>query len=140
MNDQTNQNEHLFKELEQMISGSFDLSNRKIGPNFPPVDILEEKNCYRIKADLPGLERCDFEIILEQNVLSICGEKKQSLITEKNYYRHLERSYGAFSRSFNLPDNLNQDAMEAFYKDGVLDIVIPKNRHSPANAIIVDSE
>ncbi len=76
MNDQTNQNEHLFKELEQMISGSFDLSNRKIGPNFPPVDILEEKNCYRIKADLPGLERCDFEIILEQNVLSICGEKK----------------------------------------------------------------
>jgi len=140
MSNKANQNEHLFEELEQMISGSFDLSDRKISSNYPPVDILEEKNFYRIKADLPGLERCDFEIILDQNVLTICGEKKQSPVAEKNYYRHLERSYGTFNRCFNLPDNLNPDAMEAFYKDGVLDIIIPKNRYSPANAIIVDSE
>lgn len=140
MSDKVNQNEHLYEELEQMISGSFDLSDRKISSNYPAVDILEEKNCYRIKADLPGLDRSDFEIILNQNVLTICGEKKQSAVAEKKYYRHLERSYGSFNRSFNLPANLNSDAMDAYYKDGVLDIIIPKIQHSPANALILDSE
>lgn len=140
MSDKANRNDHLFKELEQMISGSFDLSDRKISSNYPLVDILEEKNCYHIKADLPGLERCDFEIILDQNVLTICGEKKQSPVTEKNHYRHLERKYGLFHRSFNLPANLNPDAVDAFYKDGVLDIIIPKIRYSPANAIIIEAE
>jgi HSP20 family molecular chaperone IbpA len=138
MSDRFNQNEKLFKELEQM--NSFELSDRKVRSNYPPVDILEEKNCYRIKADLPGLERSDFEIILDENVLTICGEKKQSPITEKNHFRHLERSYGTFHRRFNLPDNLNSVAVEAFYKDGVLDIIIPKTRHSPVNALIVDAE
>ena len=135
MSDKANQNEHLFEELEQMISGNFDISDRKISSNYPPVD-----SGIWIKADLPGLERCDFEIILDNNVLAICGEKRQSPVTEKNYYRHLERSYGTFHRCFNLPANLNPDAMEAFYKDGVLDIIIPKIRYSPANAIILDSE
>lgn len=140
MSDKANQNENLLEELEQIISGSFDLSDRKISSNYPSVDILEEKKCYRLKADLPGLDRSDFEVILDQNVLTICGEKKQSPVTEKKYYRHLERSYGTFNRSFNLPANLNSDAMEAFYKDGVLDIIIPKIQHSPTNALIIDSE
>ncbi len=140
MSDKANQNENLFEELEQIISGSFDLSDRKISSNYPSVDILEEKKCYRLKADLPGLDRSDFEVILDQNVLTICGEKKQSPVAEKKYYRHLERCYGSFNRSFNLPADLNSDAMEAFYKDGVLDIIIPKIQHSPTNAFIIDSE
>ncbi len=140
MSDKVNKNEHLFEELEQMFSDSFNLSDRKISSNYPPVDILEEKNCYRIKADLPGLDYSDFEITLDQNILTICGEKKQSPVAEKNHYRHLERSYGSFHRSFNLPAALNPDSVKAYYKDGVLDIFIFKIHHSPANAMIIESE
>lgn len=142
MSEKTNYGDqhNFYNEIQEIVSGSFDLSNRKISCNYPPVDIIEEKNNFRIKADLPGLDRSDFEITLEENVLTISGEKKQSSIGNKNRYCHLERNYGSFHRSFNLPLNHNPDSIEAYYKDGVLDIIISKNQHTPTNAIIIDSE
>ncbi len=140
MSDTLNFKDDFYKEFKEIVSGNFKLSGRRVNSNYPPVDILEENDCFRLKADLPGLDRSDFEIILEENVLTICGDKKESLINSKQQYFHLERNYGSFHRSFNLPPQLNPDSAEAFYKDGILEIVIRKKLHSPVNAILIESD
>lgn len=128
-----------YNELENLVSTNFKSTGRKISSTYPLVDIFEESQTFRLKADLPGLNKEDFEVSIEDNVLTISGEKKESVFSGKGQYSHFERNYGQFNRSFNLPSNINNDSIEAFYKDGVLDIIISK-KHIPTDALIIDSE
>ena len=94
--------------------------------NFPRVDITENADAYTIKADLPGLEKKDVSITIENGTLIIEGEKKEEHKKEHGKYYHLERTYGRFSRSFMLPDEVLTDKVDAKMHNGVLELTLPK--------------
>ena len=102
----------------------------------PSVDIEEEEDKYVIKADLPGVDKKDIEVKLENGVLSIRGEKHTEKETGKGTKKHrTERFHGTFARSFTLPDAVKADKVDAAYKDGVLSLTIPKKEESKPKSI-----
>ncbi len=103
----------------------------------PAVDLEETEDAFKITAELPGMTKKDIKITLENNVLSISGEKKgEKEVKEKNYHR-VERSYGKFHRAFELPGAVNRDKIEAEYKDGILSISVPKTEEAKPKQIEV---
>jgi len=92
----------------------------------PSVDIYENENELVLSAEAPGIEDKDIEIKIENNTLSIQGERKIEKETKEENYHRIERSYGSFYRSFTLPTNVNQDNIKAEYDNGVLRISMPK--------------
>ncbi|MFA5728293.1 MAG: Hsp20/alpha crystallin family protein [Candidatus Neomarinimicrobiota bacterium] len=103
----------------------------------PAVDIIEEEKAYQLHVELPGLNKDDIKLNVKDNYLSISGEKKrESKIEEKNYHR-TERVFGSFQRNFRLSDAVETDKIEAEFKDGVLNIFIPKKKESLAKQIEV---
>jgi len=104
----------------------------------PSVDIFETPERVVLRADLPGIEQSDIDVRIENNTLTLRGERKfQKETTEEDYHR-IERSYGAFSRTFQLPGTIDQEQISAQHKDGVLEIVLPKREESRATTIKVD--
>jgi len=96
----------------------------------PAVDIEEKEKEFRITAELPGLKKEEIKINIKDNLLTIFGEKnKGKKIEEKNYHR-TERIYGSFQRTFRLPEYADQDNIAAEYKDGILNVSIPKLEES----------
>ena len=101
-----------------------DLTQR--GEWFPPVDIYENANQEIVlKAELPGLAREDIDLRVENNTLTLRGERKQDTEIKQDQYHRVERSYGAFSRSFSLPTRIDTDKVRAEFKEGVLSITLP---------------
>jgi len=104
----------------------------------PSVDIYETENELVIKADLPELNEKDIDICVENNMLTIRGERKfEQKVKEENYLR-IERSYGSFSRSFSLPNTVNTEAIKAEYKHGVLTVELPKRAESKPKQVKVN--
>ena len=102
----------------------------------PSCDIEEEEDRYIIKADLPGVDKKDIDVKLENGVISIRGEKQIEKETGKGTKRHrTERFHGTFARSFTLPDAVKDERVEANYKDGVLSLVIPKAEKAKPKSI-----
>lgn len=92
----------------------------------PSADVYEEDAQYVIKAELPGVDKSNIHLDVENNILVLKGERTEDKeVKEENYYRR-EMACGSFQRSFALPDGINTDAIAADYKDGVLKITIPK--------------
>ena len=102
------------------------------------LDITDEKDQIKVKADLPGLKKEDIEINLENDILTIKGEKKEEKeIKEKDFIRS-ERYYGAFHRAFTLPASVDAAKVNAAYKEGVLEITLPKKEGAKPKQIKVD--
>ena len=102
----------------------------------PSVDIEENEDKYVIKADLPGVDKKDIDVKLENGVLSIRGEKRIEKESGKDTKHHRrERFHGTFSRSFTLPDAVKADDVDASYRDGVLSLHIPKKEEAKPRAI-----
>ena len=102
----------------------------------PSVDISEEETKYQIKADLPGVDKKDINVSLHDGVIKISGEKRTESESGKDSKNHrMERFYGSFSRSFVLPESVDEDQVEANYKDGVLTLDIPKSQKAPAKPV-----
>ncbi len=91
-----------------------------------PVDLKETDDEYILKVELPGLEKDDVQIALEQNVLTIRGEKKEEEAKENESFHKKEIRYGWFERSFTLPGDINEKKINAKMKNGVLTIHVPK--------------
>ena len=92
----------------------------------PPVDIFERQDHLVIRAEVPGVEMEDMDIRIENGVLTLHGERKQGTeVEEQNAYR-MERIYGMFTRSFSLPTTVDAAKVTATYKDGVLEVTVPK--------------
>ncbi len=96
----------------------------------PAVDLREEEERYVIDADLPGVKKEDIDINLENNVLTIMGERRFENESKKESYHCIERSYGKFIRSFTLPVRVSADKITATHKEGILEVVIPKAEES----------
>lgn len=92
----------------------------------PPVDIFEKNDHLVIRAEIPGVKREDMDVRIENGVLTLHGERKhESEVKEENSYR-MERVYGTFTRSFSLPTTVDAGKIAATYKDGILEVTVPK--------------
>jgi len=104
----------------------------------PAVDIYEGENELVVKADLPDVKPEDLDIRVENNILTIRGERTfEKKAEEKNYLR-VERAYGSFARSFSLANTVNTEAIKADYKDGVLTLNVPKREEAKPKQIKVN--
>lgn len=101
----------------------------------PPVDIHEDKDNIVVKAEVPGMKKEDVSIEIKDNVLTLKGERKYEKETKKEDYHRMERAYGSFVRSFSLPSTIKIDKVAANYKDGVLEITLPKAEEEKPKAI-----
>jgi HSP20 family protein len=118
-------------EMNRMFNEVFGRGGNEEGALFagawsPPVDVYETDDALVMKAELPGLSKDEIGIELKDNTLVIRGERKrQDEVKEDNYHR-MERVYGAFQRSFLLPTTVDQEKVKASYKDGILELRLPK--------------
>lgn len=98
----------------------------EFGATYPTVDIFEDGNEVVVKAELPGMKKEDIEVNISDDVITISGEKKTEEKVEKKDFYRLERSFGSFTRTLQLPAEIQTDKAKASFKDGVLEVRIPK--------------
>lgn len=106
----------------------------------PNVDIFENKDQIVIEAELPGMNREDFDLSIENNVLTLRGERRFEKKDEADNYHRVERSYGSFTRSFTLPQSVSAEGATAEYKNGVLRVSLPKREEVKARRIEISGE
>jgi HSP20 family protein len=120
-------------EVNRLFEGNFGRNSREassIAAWAPAVDILENEKELVLKADLPDLEEKDIDVRIENNMLTVSGERKYGKDVKEENYLRVERAYGAFSRSFSLPNTVNTEAIKAEYKNGVLTVRMPKREEA----------
>jgi HSP20 family protein len=105
---------------------------------YPPVDVLESKDEYLLRAELPGMKKEDFNLEVKDGMLTLTGERKFEQPADGVEYHSTERVSGKFVRSFQLPRDVKHDAIEATYRDGVLEIRIPKAEQSKPRQIAIN--
>jgi len=128
-----------FEDMEKRFEEFFKRPFSMFGPSWlprmkfpemgvisPEMDIFEDGNDVVVKAEMPGLKKEDIEVNLTDDTVTVSGEKKKEEKVEKKDYYRIERSYGSFSRSFRLPKEVQSDKAKATFKDGVLEIRVPK--------------
>ena len=103
----------------------------------PAVDIYESDDSFVATADLPGLKKDDIEVSIEDNVLTVSGERKFEKSEGEGTFRRVERSYGTFRRSFTLPRGVDSAKVEASFEDGVLTLTLPKSEMAKSRKITV---
>jgi HSP20 family protein len=123
------------RHLQDTFNRLFEPSLR---PWTPAVDIVETENDMLLKMDVPDIELKDIEIRLENDTLTIKGERKFEPEAQRKGYHRIERSYGTFARSFTLPNTLDTDAVRADYKNGVLTVTLPKKEIAKPRSIKVE--
>ncbi len=135
----------LFDNLEDFqreMNRLFDLKLHRVGHDAhmwaPAVDIVNEKDRIRVKADIPGMKREDIEVNAQNDMLTIRGEKKEEKESREKDVVRCERYYGSFQRSFSLPASIDATKVNAVYKDGVLEIILPKKEGAKPKQIKVE--
>jgi HSP20 family protein len=117
-------------EMNRLFNSFFDTPTPANGTTFrrwiPAMDLVETDNAFVLKADLPGLTESDVSVELENNVLTISGERKSENQDRKAGYYRVERSYGSFRRSLTLPKGVDPAAVAATFDNGVLQVTVPK--------------
>src|SRR6478735_3694111 len=101
----------------------------------PSVDISETEGEYQITAEIPDVKKEDIKITLEEGVLTIQGQRKQETEDKGARYHRIERYYGSFARTFSLPDVIEVERVKAEFKDGVLNLHLPKSAKAKPKAI-----
>ena len=110
-----------------------------LGSWLPPVDISEEKDRILLTAELPGFQADAIEIQMEGGVLTLRGERRFEEEKEGRTYHRVERSYGQFVRSFTLPNNVDRDRIHAEFREGLLEIELPKREEAKPRQIKISS-
>ena len=105
----------------------------------PPVDIHETDDALVIKAELPGISKDDISIDVHQNTLTLRGQRKHEAEVKQDNYHRMERAYGTFQRSFVLPTMIDQEKVQATFKDGVLELHLPKLESAKPRRIAINS-
>ena len=123
-----------FRTLDQFFGDEPARRNAEAGW-MPAVDVRETDDSFVFSAELPGLSKDDVSITLEDNVLTLTGERRFEKDASKNEFRRIERSYGHFTRSFTLPSEVDNDTVQANYSDGLLTITVPKTEKTKPRKI-----
>jgi len=140
-----------FREFERMrrdmdrlwdsfLEGGSRRRSEERGEWLPSLDVSETKNELVVKAEVPGMDAKDIDISLSDGVLTIKGEKKQEKEEKEADYHLIERSYGAFARSVQLPKEVQGGKISASYKDGILKITLPKSEEGKKKEIKIKVE
>jgi HSP20 family protein len=135
-------------DMDRMMEGFFGRNRRPWGPSLwsrrglhelttPMVDVYEEKDDVVVKAELPGMTKDDIEVDISDRYLTLKGEKKKEEKIEEEDYFACERTYGAFHRSVELPKDVQADKVKASFKDGILEIRLPKTEEAKTREIKV---
>jgi HSP20 family protein len=137
-----------FRELvamQERLNRFFDEARRSDddvmtqGDWIPAVDIFQtDQHEVVLKAELPGLKREDIDVQVENNTLTIKGERRQEKSVAKEHYHRVERCYGTFSRSFSLPNTIDSEKVRAEYRNGVLSVTLPLREEAKPRQIQVD--
>ncbi|HEX8775794.1 MAG TPA: Hsp20/alpha crystallin family protein [Pyrinomonadaceae bacterium] len=106
----------------------------------PSVDIYENKDQIVLEAELPGMNREDFDLTVENNVITLRGERRFEKKDDGDNYHRVERSYGSFTRSFTLPQTVSAEGAQAEYRNGVLRVTLPKREEVKARRIEISGE
>ena len=122
----------VFNEVDNMINSVFN-SDWNLEPIQstkwnPAVDVKETDHSFLISADIPGLTKKDINIEVSDDVLSITGERTEDKVEDSDLYHYRERSRGTFARSFHLPESVDEKKISANFKDGILNIELPKTK------------
>jgi HSP20 family protein len=104
----------------------------------PSVDIYEDKDRLVLKADLPGINEKDISLDVDGNRLTLNGERRMEKETKEENYHRIERAYGQFVRSFTLPNTIDADGIKATYKNGVLEVSLPKKEEVKPKHVSID--
>jgi HSP20 family protein len=105
----------------------------------PPVDVMEDDNNIMVQVELPGVKDEDVEVRIENNMLTISGERKLENEEQRDNFLRVERAYGRFFRSFTLPSNIDPENVNATFDNGILKITIPKREESKPKQIKIES-
>jgi HSP20 family protein len=108
------------------------------GAFVPPVDIYEDEHGIQLKLEVPGIEEKDLDVKVENNVLTVSGERKFENEEKEENFRRVERSYGSFTRSFTLPSTVNTEDVSADYSNGVLKVKLGKRAEAKPKQIKVN--
>jgi HSP20 family protein len=130
------------KEIEELFGRSWPRPTIRtgqllgVGDWHPRVDISENDGQYLVKADIPGVAKEDIKITIDNDVLTIQGERKQEQEEENKHFHRVERFYGSFIRSFTLPDDADAAALKAAAQEGQLTVSIPKKVSAPSPSAV----
>lgn len=115
--------------FSSIIDKFFNESMQKSGMStfVPKVDISENDKAFELHVEAPGMNKEDFKIEVNDNYLTISGERKLSSEKKEKNFHSIETSYGTFTRSFTLPENVNADKINAKYNNGILELTVPKD-------------
>jgi len=129
-------------QINRLFNEAFDRTSEEgnLTSWAPAVDIYETEHNLVVKADLPDIKPEDLDIRVENNILTIRGERKFEKKVDENNYLRVERAYGSFSRSFSLANTVNTEAIQADYQNGVLTLSIPKREEAKPKQIKVRVE
>jgi HSP20 family protein len=134
----------LQEEVNRLFTGSmprgFDDEGIARGAWSPSVDIYENKEQIVLEAELPGMKRDDFDLSVENNIITLRGQRQFEKQDESDNYHRVERSYGSFTRSFTLPNTVSAENANAEYKNGVLRVTLPKREETKARRIEIKAE
>ena len=119
------------------LTRAFDDEGIGRGAWAPSVDIYENKDQIVLEAELPGMKQEEFDLSIENNVITLRGERKFEKTDETDNYHRVERSYGSFTRSFTLPQTVSAEGATAEYSNGVLRVTLPKREETKARRIEV---
>ena len=132
----------LQSQINNLFADSVDRSWEKrtssAGVWYPPVDILESKDSYLVRAELPGMKKEDFNLEVKDGTLTVSGERKSEEPGSGVEYRRVERVTGKFVRSFSLPQTVKHDGIQATYRDGILEIRVPKAEEAKPRQIPIN--
>lgn len=127
----------LFDESFRGINRGAGEEDWALGAWAPAVDIYEKDGNIVLKAELPGVDPKDVDVRVENNILSLRGERKFDEEVQKESYHRVERSYGSFTRSFTLPNVIDTEKIKAEFKDGVLRMTLPKKEEAKPKQISI---
>jgi HSP20 family protein len=126
--------EDAFNDMLRPFGDAEGVSNRAW---IPAVDIRETDDAVTLLVDLPGMKKEDVQLTLENNILTVSGERRFEGKEQNESYHRIERAYGAFTRSFTLNHNVQSDKVQASFHEGVLEITLPKQEESKPRRISI---
>ena len=136
----SNVNEFVPTSFSNLIDRFFNESLSRSGGSaysfVPKVDVTENENAYEIHVAVPGVNKEDFKIDVNDSLLTISGERKFTKEKKENNFHSIETQYGSFGRSFSLPENVDITKIEAKYNNGILEITVPKDEKKVQKASI----
>src|SRR2546428_12869840 len=135
MQDRMNRMNRLFRESYSPEGPEEALTTTSFAP---PVDIYEDEHNITLKIEVPGIDEKDIDIRVENNLLTVHGERKIEKEEKEENYRRVERQYGSFTRTFTLPNTVDTENVQANYDKGVLKITLPKKAEAKPKQIKVN--